>query len=290
MEKIMFPTENRSITLNNGVQMPQLGLGVWLAKNGQETYNEVRWALEAGYRSIDTAELYDNEESVGKAIRDSGLDRGEVFLTTKVWNTSFGYEKTLASFQKSLELLQTEYVDLYLLHYPVAGLYLDSWRALEELYQQKKVRAIGVSNFHLNHLVDLMEHAQVQPVVNQIELHPYLTQKEQIAFCGDHHIAVEAWSPIAQGTCLKEPVLLHIAQKYGKSTAQVVLRWELQQGIIIIPKSVHQNRIVENAQIFDFSLTDEEMTAIDGLNKNGRIGPEPNSWSVEKQCFLGFDD
>ena len=264
------------ILLNDGNKIPQLGLGVWRANDGEETYQAVRWALEAGYRSIDTASLYANEASVGRGFHDSGLKREEVFITTKVWNPDQGYDKTLAAFEKSLKLLDLEYVDLYLAHYPVTGKYLDTWRALERLQSEKLVRSIGVSNFHIHHLETLLQHANVKPVVNQIELHPYLSQKALIKFHQEQDIRTEAWAPIAKGRVLGEPIVTALAEKYGKTPAQVVLRWELQQGIIIIPKSVHQNRIIENADIYDFALTEEEMKQIDTLECNGRIGTDPD--------------
>lgn len=267
-----------TVTLNNGVKMPQFGLGVWKAKDGPETENEVRWALECGYRHIDTASLYGNEKSVGKALKDSGIARSEVFLTTKVWNPDQGYDNTMRSFEKSLELLGTDYVDLYLIHYPVAGKFLDTWKALEEIYRQGRAKAIGVSNFLPHHLEELMEASPIVPAVNQVELHPYFSQRETMRFCMHHGIQVEAWSPIAQGTCLKEGRILAIAQKYEKSAAQIVLRWELQQGIIIIPKSVRKERIIENSQIFDFSLTDQEMKILDNMNLDLRIGPDPETF------------
>lgn len=263
------------VKLNNGVGIPQVGLGVWRASDGPETRDAVRWALELGYRSIDTAALYANERSVGEGFRDSGLKRGEVFITTKVWNPDQGYEKTLAAFDKSLNELGMDFVDMYLAHYPVTDLYLETWRALEKLYQEGRVRAIGVSNFHPYHLDTLLANCTVKPVVNQIELHPYLTQKGNLLHNTARDVLVEAWAPLAKGRALGEKVITGIAEKYGKTPAQVVLRWELQQGIIIIPKSVHRERILENSLIFDFSLTSEEMLDIDGLDRNGRIGTDP---------------
>ena len=264
------------VRMNNGVEIPQVGLGVWRANEGAETRDAVRWALEIGYRSIDTASLYANERSVGEGFRDSGLKREDVFITTKVWNDQQGYEKTLAAFDNSLRELQLDYVDMYLLHFPVPGLYLDSWRALEKLYGEGRVKAIGVSNFHPYHLDNLLSHCTVKPMVNQIELHPYLTQKGNLQHNPARDILVEAWAPIAKGRVLGEPVITRLAEKYGKTPAQIVLRWELQLGIIIIPKSVHRERIEENSKIFDFELTPEEMLDIDGLDRNGRIGVDPD--------------
>ena len=264
------------LPMNNGIEIPQVGLGVWRASDGPETRNAVRWALELGYRSIDTASLYENDQSVGQGFRDSGLPREEVFITTKVWNPDQGYEKTLAAFERSLKKLGLSYVDMYLAHFPVRDLYLDTWRAMEKLYRDGLVRAIGVSNFHPHHLDTLLQHCQIRPVVNQIELHPYLPQKGNLLHCAARDVLVEAWAPIAKGRVLAEPVILRLAQKYGKTPAQIVLRWELQHGIIIIPKSVHKERIRENSQIFDFSLTDDELTDINGLARNGRIGVDPD--------------
>lgn len=264
------------VILNNGVGIPQVGLGVWRASDGPETRDAVRWALELGYRSIDTASLYANERSVGEGFRDSGLKREDVFITTKVWNPDQGYENTLAAFDKSLGELGMDFVDMYLVHYPVTDLYLETWRALEKLYREGRIRAIGVSNFHPYHLDTLLASCAVKPVVNQIELHPYLTQKGSLLHNIARGVLVEAWAPIAKGRALGEPVIVRIAQKYGKTPAQVVLRWELQQGIIIIPKSVHRERILENSLIFDFELTPEEMLDIDGLERNGRIGTDPD--------------
>ena len=264
------------VTLNSGVKMPQFGLGVWRAVDGPETKNAVLWALEAGYRSIDTAALYDNEASVGEGLRESGVPRGDIFVTTKVWNPDQGYDSTLRAFDKSLKLLGLEYVDLYLAHYPVTGKYQDTWRALEKLLADGKTRAIGVSNFHTHHLDVLLGGCKVPPAVNQVELHPYLSQKKLLEYHRAHGIVTEAWAPIAKGRVLGEGIITALAEKYGKTPAQVVLRWELQQGIVIIPKSVHKERIVENAGIFDFSLTDGEMASIDTLERDGRIGTDPD--------------
>jgi diketogulonate reductase-like aldo/keto reductase len=263
--------------LHNGVRMPWLGLGVYKAKEGEEVVRAVRTALEAGYRSIDTAALYANEEGVGRAVRESGIPREELFITTKVWNTDQGYERTLAAFETSMRKLGLEVLDLYLVHWPVRGKYKDTWRALEKLYKEGRVRAIGVSNFQPHHLDDLLADAEIKPMVNQVELHPLLTQKPLIAYCREHGIQVEAWSPIIRGN-LDVPLLLELAARYGKTPAQIVLRWHLQNGVIAIPKSVTPERIRENADMFDFELTAEDMQAIDSLNENRRLGPDPDNF------------
>lgn len=270
-----------TITLNNGVKMPQLGFGVFKVPEGEEAYNAVKWALEAGYRGIDTAAVYKNEVSVGKAIKDSGIPREELFITTKVWNDDQGYEETLAAFEKSLERLKLDYVDLYLIHWPVKGKYKDTWRALEKIYADKKSRAIGVSNFHIHHLEDLLKTAKIVPAVDQIELHPTLSQEKLSTWLKAHDIAVESWGPLGQGSDLKNPVIVEIGEKYNKSSAQVILKWHLQHGFIVIPKSSHKERIAENLNVFDFSLSDEDMEALDKLNTNDRQGTNPNTYDTK---------
>lgn len=273
----MLQNVQDTVMLNNGVAMPGLGLGVFKVGDGSPVVNAVKSALRHGYRSIDTAAVYGNEEGVGQALKESGVARESVFITSKVWNEDQGYETTLKAFDTSLKKLGLDYLDLYLIHWPVAGKYLDTWRALLELYKQGKVRAIGVSNFHVHHLKDILAISDTVPAVNQIELHPLLTQKELRDFCKLNNIVVEAWSPLMKGN-LDIPLLVEIGKKYNKTPAQVVLRWHLQHEIVIIPKSVHDHRIRENAQIFDFSLSDEEMTKIDALNKNSRFGANPDSF------------
>lgn len=264
--------------LHNGVKMPWFGLGVFKVEDGNEVVNSVKWAIEAGYKSIDTAAIYGNEEGVGQAIKESGVAREELFITTKVWNADQGYDSTLKAFDESMKKLGLEYLDLYLVHWPVKGKYKETWKALETLYKEGKVKAIGVSNFQVHHLKDVMEDAEIVPMVNQVEYHPRLTQKELHAFCKENGIQLEAWSPLMQGKLLDDATLTEIAEKHGKSVAQVILRWDLQNGVVTIPKSVKEHRIYDNAAIFDFELTQEEMERIDGLNRDERVGPDPDNF------------
>ena len=273
-----------NIKLNNGVEMPQLGLGVFQMSDGQEVESSVQKALELGYRSIDTAAGYNNEAGVGKAIKASGLARSEIFVTTKLANRNQGFDATLKAFDTSMGLLGLDYLDLYLIHWPmpIYDLYTDSWKAFIKLYEEKRIRAIGVSNFEPAHLDKVIAQTGVVPAVNQIEYHPYLSQQVLMDYCGEHGIAVEAWSPLMQGGgILEDDLIKSIAQKYGKTAAQIVLRWDIDKGVVTIPKSVHADRILENVSIFDFSLDPGDIDAIDGLNKNHRRGPNPNEFSVK---------
>lgn len=272
----MISNIGETITLHNGVKMPQLGFGVFKVKNGNETVESVKKAVEVGYRAIDTAAIYENEEGVGQAIRECGVPREELFITSKVWNTEQGYDTTLKAFEDSLNRLGLEYLDLYLIHWPGKDKYLETWRALEKLYKDGKVKSIGVSNFHVHHLENLLANSEVKPVVNQIELHPLLTQVEIRDYCAKHEIKVESWSPLGRGNLLEEPTINHIAKKHGKSSAQVLIRWHLQHDLVVIPKSITPSRIKENAQVFDFSLSLNEMNQIDALNKNERFGSNPD--------------
>ncbi len=267
-------------TLHNGVKMPWVGLGVFKVKDGDEVIQSVKAALKNGYISIDTAAVYDNEEGVGQAIRESGVPREELFITTKLWNSDQGYESTLKAFETSLNKLGLDYVDLYLIHWPGKDKYKETWRAFEKLYKEGRVRAIGVSNFQIHHLEDLISSAEIKPMVNQVEFHPHLTQKELLAFCKKEGIQLEAWSPLKRGQLLDEPVLKELAQKYRKSVAQVILRWDLQLGVVTIPKSIKEHRIIENADIFDFELSQEDMDKIDCLNQDSRSGSHPDTMSV----------
>ncbi|MCX5395071.1 aldo/keto reductase [Streptomyces sp. NBC_00094] len=266
-----------TVTLNNGVEIPQLGFGVFQVADDATTA-AVTSALEAGYRSIDTAAIYGNEAGVGRALGASGLAREELFVTTKLWNADQGYDATLRAFDDSLAKLELDYVDLYLIHWPAPSrdLYRDSWRALERLATEGRIRAAGVSNFQPEHLRRLMDGSALTPAVNQIELHPALQQSELRAFHGEHRIATEAWSPLAQGAVLDDPAITSIAAAHGKSPAQVVIRWHLQLGNVVIPKSVTPARIRANVDVFDFVLTDEEMAAIAGLDRGLRTGPHPD--------------
>ncbi|MGE7758770.1 aldo/keto reductase [Peribacillus sp. NPDC097895] len=269
-------------TLHNGVKMPWFGLGVFKVEEGPELVNAVKVAIKHGYRSIDTAAIYGNEEGVGQGVREglkeAGISREDLFVTSKVWNADLGYESTIAAYENSLNKLGLEYLDLYLIHWPVEGKYKDAWRALETLYKEGKVKAIGVSNFQIHHLKDVMEDAKVKPMVNQVEYHPRLTQKELQAFCKEQGIQLEAWSPLMQGQLLDNETLQAIAANHGKSVAQIILRWDLQNGTVTIPKSTKEHRIAENSSVFDFELTKEEMNQIDGLNQDHRVGPDPDNF------------
>ncbi|WP_337100690.1 aldo/keto reductase [Paenibacillus sp. YIM B09110] len=269
-------------TLSNGVRMPWFGLGVFKVEEGAELIEAIKAAVRHGYRSIDTAAIYENESGVGQGIREalseSGLSRDQLFVTSKVWNADLGYEQTLAAFETSLAKLGLDYLDLYLIHWPVAGKYKEAWRALETLYKQGRVKAIGVSNFQIHHLKDLMETAGIKPMINQVELHPLLTQQELHSFSKEQGIQLEAWSPLMQGQLFEHPVLQEVAAKHGKSVAQVILRWDLQRGIITIPKSTKEQRIIENANVFDFELTSGDMEQIEALNENRRVGPDPDNF------------
>ena len=264
--------------LNNGVNMPWFGLGVWQVEDGNEAIDSVKAALQSGYRAIDTAAAYGNEESVGKAIKESGIARDELFITSKVWNKDQGYDSTLAAFEETMKKLDLDVLDLYLIHWPVAGKYKDTWRAMEKLYKDGRIRAIGVSNFQTHHLDDLLADAEVVPAVNQVEFHPLLTQSELLAYSEEKGIQLEAWSPLAQGKLFDNEVIKEIADKYGKEPAQVILRWVLDKGVVVITRSVKAKRIASNAEIFDFKLTVEEIDRISALNKNERTGPDPDNF------------
>ena len=263
-------------TLHNGVEMPRFGLGVYKMTDKEAAVEAMITAIGEGYGAIDTATIYDNEVEVGEAVRNSGVNREELFITSKVWNTDQGYDETLRAFEASLKRLGFDYLDLYLTHWAIEGKYEDTYRAIQRLYDEKLVRSIGVSNHQQHHLEKLLATANTKPMVNQIELHPQLTQVPLRNFCTEQDIAVTSWSPLARGRLLEDPVLSKIANTHGKSIAQVIIRWHLQSDLIVIPKSVTPSRIKENAQVFDFSLSQEEMKGIDGLNQDWRTGTHPD--------------
>ncbi|PWA10698.1 aldo/keto reductase [Pueribacillus theae] len=259
--------------------MPYLGLGVYQVNEGEEVENAVKTALSYGYRSIDTAAFYGNEQGVGRAVSESGIPREKIFVTTKVWNDAQGYESTLAAFEQSRKNLGFDYIDLYLIHWPVKGKYKETWKALEKLYKDGMVRAIGVSNFQIHHLEDLMADCSIKPMVNQVELHPMLTQKELLHYCKKQNIQVEAWRPLMRGENFDHPTLAGLAEKYNKTVAQIILRWNIQLQIVTIPKSVTDHRMKENANIFDFELTEQDIAEIDAMNKNKRLGADPDNFN-----------
>ena len=271
--------------LNNGVEIPVIGLGVYKAQEGGEVENAVKWAIEAGYRLIDTASVYGNEVGVGKAIKNSGVLREEIFVTTKLANPDQGHKNTLKAIDVSLSKLGMSYVDLYLIHWPSASedrpetinKREETWRAMEEILQSGKAKAIGVSNFTVKHLEEMKKYAKVLPAVNQVEFHPFLFQKELLAYCKQNNIVVEAYSPLVKARKMDNPILNALAQKYKKTNAQILVRWSLQMGCVPIPKSVHRERIRENASIFDFKISEEDMKAINSLNENIH-----QAWNPEK--------
>ena len=266
-----------TVRLNNGVEMPWLGLGTWQAPQGQVALHAVTSALKVGYRLIDTAAAYGNEESVGEAVRESGLDRGEVFITTKVWTSDQGYRPTLTACQQSLQRLGLSYVDLYLIHWPAPGRWPESWRAMTELLAQGKCRAIGVSNFEISHLEELRRFSNLIPAVNQIEFNPFVYRKELSDYCRRQGIQLESYSPLTRGERLQDPRLRRMAATYGKTPAQVLIRWALQHSAVVIPKSIHPERIRENAEIFDFAISPQDMEVLDHLG-------EPHAASGERRA------
>ena len=264
-----------SLKLNNGQTIPQVALGLWKNKYEAECIESINYALKAGYRHLDTAQVYGNEQFVGKAVAGSKVPRKDIFITTKINVTNFGHEKLLKSFEVSLEKLQTDYVDLLLLHFPVTGLRSKSWKALEQIYADKKAKSIGVSNYTIRHLKKLLEDCKVKPAVNQVELHVFLQQPELVKFCKANDILIEAYSPLAHGKGLDDPVLQKLAKKHGKSTAQIMLRWLVEQGFVVLPKSTQEQRIKENIDLFNFKLDAADKAAIKALDKNMRTCWDP---------------
>jgi len=275
-----LPTSlSSTVRLSNGVEIPWVGLGVFKSPPGKETEQAVRWALEIGYRHIDTAAFYQNEQDVARGLKASGVPREKVFITTKVWNTDQGYEPALKAFDRSRRALEVDVVDLYLVHWPVRGKFTDTWRALEKLLSDGKVRAVGVSNFLVHHLEELRASSSVAPVVNQVEFHPFLVQQELLDYDARTGIRHEAWSPLTRGRRLDAAAITAIARKHGRTPAQVVLRWDLQLGVVTIPKSVHRERILENSRLFDFELDADDMARLTALDEGARIGPNPDTIS-----------
>jgi methylglyoxal/glyoxal reductase len=264
----MLLTLDSRAKLNNGVEIPYLGLGVYQSSPGEITLRAVRYALKIGYRHIDTAELYGNEMDVGRALRESGIRRDDVFITTKVWNSHQGYDSTLQACEGSLGRLGLSFVDLYLIHWPVQGFGDETWRAMIKLLHQGKARAIGVSNYSIRDLNELLHKSDIVPAVNQVEFHPFLYQEELLGFCKNNKIQLEAYSPLTRGKRLNHPNILDLAKKYEKTPAQVLIRWSLQHDILVIPKSIHEARIKENSQVFDFQLEPKDMKLLDSLNEN----------------------
>jgi 2,5-diketo-D-gluconate reductase A len=268
------------ITLNNGQAIPQLGFGVFQITPA-DTVEATLKALDVGYRHIDTAEMYGNEKEVGEAVRRSGLARGDVYVTSKLNNGYHAHDDALRAFDQTLDALEFDYLDLFLIHWPLptVGNFVETWQALEEIYRDGRARSIGVSNFQAHHLRRLHQETQIPPAVNQIEVHPYLTQDELRTFNAEHQIATEAWSPIAQGAVLDDPTIAQIARRVGRTPAQVVLRWHIQRGDIVFPKSVTPSRIKENFELFDFELTEDDLGSISFLNRDERTGPDPDTFA-----------
>lgn len=273
-----------SLPLRTGARIPQIGLGVWQSPRGETTQDAVRAALRLGYRHVDTARIYGNERDVGEGVRSSGVPRDQVFVTTKLWNDDQGYDTALRAFDESLERLGLDYVDLYLIHWPVAGKRADSWRALERLFAEKRARAIGVSNFLVPHLEELLGSAKVLPAVNQIEVHPFLQARETRAFCASHDIVVEAYSPLTHAKRIDHPVITEVARRAHRTNAQVLLRWGIEHGMVVLPKSVNEGRIKENAAVFDFELDAGEMRRLDALEDG-----EATGWDSARAEVSGRD-
>jgi methylglyoxal/glyoxal reductase len=266
-----------SVTLANGVQMPMIGFGTYLITDAKEAYDSVRFAIDAGYRHIDTAALYQNEEAVGRAIRECGVERSELFVVTKMWNSEHGYDTAIKAFDASLKRMGLDYIDLYLIHWPKPQ-NKNTWKAFEQLYQQGLTKAIGVSNFHRHHLEDLLPSAIIKPMVNQVEFHPYLVQKNLVDFCQQNGIVYEAWSPLMQGKVFDIPLLQQLSIKYQRTISQIVLRWNIELGVVTIPKSTNPLRIKENIDLFGFELEKSDIDKITQLDKNQRVGADPDNF------------
>jgi diketogulonate reductase-like aldo/keto reductase len=269
---------NSKVTLNNGYEIPQLGLGLFRTGSGKEMEQAVLAAYENGYRLFDTASVYQNEDSFGEVVKYNGLKREELFITSKVWNSDQGYESTLKAFDKSIKKLKTDYLDIYLIHWAVEGMFIETWRALEKLYKEGLIKAIGVCNFFEHHFKELQGNSEIKPVLNQIEYHPHLQQPKLKHFCDEREIFIEAWGPIKRGAVNEIPLMQKLSEKYSKSPVQITLRWELQKNIITIPKSAKPDRIKHNADIFDFEISLEDVQAINKLDRNDRFGPDPDNF------------
>ncbi|MHA2100510.1 MAG: aldo/keto reductase [Candidatus Kariarchaeaceae archaeon] len=256
------------VKLNNGIEMPYFGLGLYLAGKGQDTINAVKWGYETGYRLFDTAQFYHNEAELGQAINELGIDQSEVFVTTKLWTSNFDYDKALETVNVSYKKLDLEYIDLFLLHYPVSGKRLEAWRALEKIYDEGMVKSIGVSNFTIKHLEELFENSEITPVVNQVEFHPWLYQKDLLNFCNDHDVILQAYSPLVKGERINNSEISEFAKKYDKTNAQILIRWGLEHGLSVIPKSNNRERIKENADLFDFSISEEDIERLNALDEH----------------------
>jgi len=265
------------VKLNNGIEMPVFGLGVYQMVSGKETREAVLYALEIGYRLIDTASMYGNEKDVGEAIRKSGIPREQIFVTTKLWNSDHGYDNALSAFEKSLKRLGLSYIDLYLIHWPVEDKRIFTWKAFEKLLEQGKCRSIGVSNYMIQHLKELFENSKTPPAVNQVEFSPYLYLEDLLRFCNSHDIRLESYSPLTKRHKLKDPKLVKIASDYSKTPAQILIRWALQKEVIVIPKSSNKKRISENASVFDFAISEEDMKKLDSFNQNLHTSWDPSA-------------
>ncbi len=268
---------NSKALLNNGTEIPRIGLGTYQMAGKKEVVTAVNYALQAGYRHIDTAEMYSNEEYIGEAIKQSDFKREDIFITTKLWNDNHGFDNALKAFDESLNKLDLEYIDLYLIHWPVDGKRLETWKALEKLYRDGRCKAIGVCNYTKNHLEELINNSDTLPVINQVEFNPFVYQNKLLNYCKEKNIQVEGYTPLSRGIKFNNSTVQQIAERCSKTPAQVMLRWNLQKGTVIIPKSSHKERIEENINIFDFSLTDEEIERLDKLDENYRLAPDPHN-------------